>query len=267
MTQINRRNTLVFRCGMVAAAAWCVSIAHAASTDSVDALAKLSLDWVRIRAEAARAESAWSAQRELLDSTVNALEERARELESKRDLLKAKTAKERGELDNLEVENQRLLEQFGRLEKALKSVDERLVKLRPHLPPRLSQALELAFRSLTVQDLAPGDRMAHTITVINRCAQFDRVVTFGEEIVAPPGEAAPKLLQTVYWGLSHGYAYDRGGRRAWIGSPGPEGWAWAPCADEASIRALIATFDEKTEPTFVAVPAAAGRQINPSTAR
>lgn len=239
----------------------CGSLAHGAPTDPVDTLAKLSLDWVKLRSEATRAETAWVSQRELLDSTVNALEARARELESKRDLLKTKTAKDRRDLDNLEVENQRLTDQFGRLEKDLKAIGERLVKLRPQLPARLSEALELPFLSLAGPDLPAGDRIAHTITVLNRCAQFNRTVTFGEEIVALPGEANPKLVQTVYWGLSHGYAYDRGGRKAWIGSPGPDAWTWIPCPDESSVRELIASFDEKAEPAFVAVPAAAGRQI------
>ncbi|HEY8993521.1 MAG TPA: DUF3450 family protein [Lacunisphaera sp.] len=248
-------------------AALCVSLAHGAPTDSVDALATVSLDWAKTRSETVRAETAWASQRELLDSTVNALEERARELESKRDLLKAKTAKDSGELENLEIENQRLHEQFGRLENALKAIDERFVKLRPQLPPRLSQALELPFRSLAEPDLAAGSRMAHTITLISRCAQFNRSISFGEEIVAASGEAQAKLMQTVYWGLSHGYAYDRGARKAWIGAPGPNGWAWVPCAEEGVVRELIATFDEKAEPTFVAMPATAGRPINPSTAR
>jgi hypothetical protein len=256
------------RCLLPAAFCICGSFACGAPADPVDTMAKLSLDWVKTRSEAARAETEWASQHELLDSTVKALEERARELETKRDLLKAKTAKDRGDLDNLEVENQRLTDQFGRLETRLKSVDERLGKLRLQLPPKLSQALELPLRSLAEPNLAPGDRMAHTITVINRCAQFNRAITFGEEIVAAPGEAKPKLLQTVYWGLSHGYAYDRGGRKAWIGSPGPEGWKWTPCPEsEPSIREMIATFDEKAEPKFVAVPAAAGRPVELSTAR
>jgi len=260
-------STLLIRRGLIAAAALCVSLVRGASTDPVDALATLSLDWARTRSEAVRAEATWASQRELLDSTINALEERARELESKRDLLKAKTAKDSGELDNLEIENQRLDAQFGRLEKALKAIDERFLKLRPQLPPRLSQALELPFRSLAEPDLAASSRMAHTITLISRCAQFNRTVSFGEEIIAAPGEAQPKLLQTVYWGLSHGYAYDRGAHKAWIGGPAPAGWAWLPCADEAPVRELIATFDEKAEPKFVAVPAAGGREINPPLPR
>ncbi len=239
-----------------------------AATDPIDTLAQLSLAWTKTRAESVRIETEWAAQHELLESTVRALEERARTLEAQRDLAKAKTASDRTELEELEIRNQRLADQFTRLEAYLKSIDERLVRLRPQLPPKLSQALELPLLSLAGSNLSPSERMAHTITVINRCTQFNRCVTFGEEIVAAPGEPKPKLLQTVYWGLSHGYAYDKASRKAWIGSPGPEGWKWTPCDEsERPIREMIATFDDKAEPKFVAVPAHAGRLIAPATGR
>lgn len=268
MTTINRMNTLVFRRGLTAAAALCASLAHGASTDAVDALGKLSLEWVKTRAETARVETDWASQRDRLNSTVKAFEEQARELEAKRDLLKAKTAKERGELEEQEIENQRLAEQLKGLERHLLSVGDRLVKLRPSLPPRLSQALELPLLSLADPNLPAAERMAHLMTVLNRCVQFNRAITLGEEIVAAPGEAKPKLLQTVYWGLSHGYAYDQTARKAWFGAPGTDGWQWTACPEsEPAIRELIGTFDEKAEPKYVPVPAAAGRLVEVTPTR
>jgi hypothetical protein len=235
------------------------SFAFAEGADPSDTLAKLSVEWVKTRAEAVRAETEWNSQRELLDSTAKALAERARELEEARDLLKARTAKERGDLDRLEVENQQLAAQFSRLEVQLKSFDERLAKLRPLLPPKLAQGIELPLRSLASADLPTSERMAHTMTVLNRCAQFNRSITFGEDIIDLPGEAKPKLLQTVYWGLSHGYAYDKTAHKAWFGAPGPQGWTWTACTESvAAVQRLMRSFDEKAEPTFVAVPAAAG---------
>lgn len=76
------RNALV-------AVAWLSSSAvYADSTDPTGTLAKLSVDWVKTRAEAVRAETEWASQRELLDSTAKALAEHARELEEARDPLK-----------------------------------------------------------------------------------------------------------------------------------------------------------------------------------
>lgn len=247
---------------------WCATVVHGASADPVDALAKLSLEWVKTRAETSRIETNWTNQRELLNSTVKAFEERARELEAKRDLLKSKTAKDRGDLAEQEIENRRLSDQLKQLDAHLLSLSERLAKLRGRLPPRLSQALELPLLSLADPKLPSGERVAHTMTVLNRCVQFNRSISFGEEIVAAPGEAKPKLLQTVYWGLSHGYAYDKTARKAWFGAPGPDGWQWTPCHEsESAIRELVATFDEKAEPQYVPVPAAAGRLIEVTPTR
>lgn len=253
---------------LAATAMWCASVVHGAPADPVDTLARLSLEWVKTRAETARIETDWASQHERLNSTVKAFEEQARELEAKRDLLKSKTAKDRSELEQQEVENQRLAAQLKGLERHLKSLGEQLAKLRPRLPPRLSQALELPLLSLADPDLPVAERMAHTMTVFNRCVQFNRTITLGEEIVAAPGEATPKLLQTVYWGLSHGYAYDKAARKAWFGAPGTDGWQWTVCAEsEAAIRELIGTFDEKAEPKYVPVPAAAGRLVEHATTR
>lgn len=223
---------------------------------------------MKIRAETSRAETEWSNQRELLNSTVKAYEDRARELEIKRDLLKAKTAKERGDLDQQEIENRRLSDQLEKLGATITPRSEQLAKLRRRLPPRLSQALELPLRSLSEPSLPTAERMAHVMTVLNRCVQFNRSITFGEEIVNAPGEAKPKLLQTVYWGLSHGYAYDKAARKAWIGTPGPEGWQWTESNEsEGAIRTLFGSFDESAEPTYVAVPASAGRPIEVTAKR
>lgn len=237
-------------------------VAYGATADPIDTLAKLSADWVKLRAETARIETDWANQRELLNSTVKAFEERARDLEAKLALLKSKTAKDRGDLEEQEIENRRLAGQLQKLESHLNSFSEQLAKLRRRLPPKLSQALELPLLSLADPKLPGSERMAHTMTVLNRCVQFNRSISFGEEIVAAPGEDKPKLLQTVYWGLSHGYAYDKTAHKAWFGAPGPEGWQWTACHEsESAVGDLIASFDEKAEPHYVPVPAAAGRSV------
>jgi hypothetical protein len=247
-------------CWLVIAAALVGAYSRAADADST--LAQSTLEWVKLRAETSRVETDWANQRELLKSTVKAFEERANEFEAKRDLLKAKTAKERGEMEELELDNRRLGEQLRSLESHLHSVGDRLVAMRRRLPPKLSQALELPLRSLADPNLTPTERAAHTMTVLNRCMLFNRCITFGEEVVDAPGEAKPKLLQTVYWGLSHGYAYDKVTHKAWIGAPVTDAWQWTACHEsEGSIRELIAMFDDKAEPRFVSVPATAGAVI------
>lgn len=224
--------------------------------DPVEAVGKAAGEWVKARAETVRLQAEWAAQRELLESTVHAVEERAGNLEARRDELKARTAHEREDLDARDARNRAMATGFQATEARLKSLDEKLLRLRPSLPPRLSTALELPYRSLSAAEIPLGERLQLTMTVLNRCVQFNRVVTHGEEVVKLTGEPAAKSLEVIYWGLSHGYAFDRAAGRAWLGSPGPQGWQWEVRADAAkSVAELLAIADDKAEPEFVTVPA------------
>ena len=245
-----------------------VPVAVHPATEPLSSLEKVSSDWVKTRVETVRAETEWASQRDLLDSLVKAHEERAGALEVKRDFLKAKTAKDRSELDGIRTTNQASVEQLQAVESSLKALDEKLLRLKDRLPPRLSSALELPYRSLADPGLAPGERMQHTMTVLNRCAQFNRTISCSEEIVAIAGEEKPKLLQTIYWGLSHGYAWDRATGKTWLGSPTPAGWRWEPCPEATkSVSALIAAYNDKAEPEFVAVPARAGHTLSSTSSK
>ena len=66
---------------------------HAAEAPSLEAVEKSAGDWLKVRAETARLETEWVTQRQLLDSMVHGLDERAQTLETKRDYLRVKTAK------------------------------------------------------------------------------------------------------------------------------------------------------------------------------
>ena len=226
------------------------------SPDSVEAVGKAAAEWVKTRAETVRLQSEWSSQRQLLESTEHALVERAGSLEARRDELNARTSHEREELEKMEAGNQAITTGLQASEAQLKSLNDRLLRLRPSLPPRLSAALELPYRSLTNTELPLGERMQHTMTVLNRCVQFNRVVTHGDEVITLPGDSVAKSLEVIYWGLSHGYALDRAAGQAWLGSPGPQGWQWEPRPEAVqSVMALITIANDKAEPEFVTVPA------------
>ena len=138
----------------------------------------------------------------------------------------------------------------------------KVVEMRPSLPPRLSEALELPYRSLANAGLAPGERMQLAMTVLNRCALFNRTVTCGDEVLTISGEQGAKSLEVIYWGLSHAYALDRAAGKAWYGAPGARGWQWDP--SPAAVRPvvnLMAVYNDKADPDFVAVPAVLGQAV------
>lgn len=230
-----------------------------ADTDPIAPAEKAAGDWIKIRLETGRLENEWSTDKPLLESTANALAERATTLEEKRDHVKARTAKDREDIAAMQAKNKAAGDDLQDVESRLKELGSRLAALRPFLPPRLSGALEMSYRSLADDHLGTGERMQLAMTLINRCSQFNRTVTYGEEVLSVDGGPDEKSLEVIYWGLSHGYALDRAAGRVWYGSPGPKGWQWEPLPDSAkAVSDLIAVYADKADPEFVPVPARLG---------
>ncbi len=229
-----------------------VIAAHGSDVESVQ---KSAIEWARIRAETTRLKSDWQWQRQLMVSTNAALADRARKLATQRDDLKAKTSGDRTDLDELAQKNSAAAQSIARAEDHLKTMTAKLVEIRPMLPPRLSQALELPFRSLANPALSPGERMLYVTTILNRCEQFNKAISYGDEAVSLPGEADRKLLNVIYWGLGEGYALDLVTGEAYVGRPGTTGWTWQENAAAAkALTTVIAINQEKADPNFVELP-------------
>jgi len=252
---------MVARCFVLAVLVVVPSLSPAA--DTLETVEKSADEWVKLRVETARLETAWREERTLVESMVVALNERAVAAEEKRDLAKAKTAKEREELDGLRAKIEAEGNDVRAFEARLKDLTGTLVALRPALPPRLSEALELSFRSLANPSLPPGERMQLAMNVLNRCTQFNRSITVGEDVLALDGTSPAKSLGVIYWGLSHGYAVDRATRRAWLGAPGNGKWRWEPKPEAfENVVQLIAIATDKADPDFLIVPATVTRSIS-----
>jgi hypothetical protein len=231
----------------------------------VDDVQKTVTEWVRVRAETARIEDDWIWQQTLMQSTLEALQERTRQLEAQRTGLETRTAEERRDTADLMARQEALKDAQAQAADHLRVLGERLVRMRAWLPPRLSVALELPYRSLAEPDADAGERMRYAMVILNRCAQFNRTVSVGEEIItAANGEK--RLMEVVYWGLSHGYALDRSSHEAYLGAPTETAWVWTTLPDMApQVARLINASSDKTEPAFVILPAQAIRPaaLNP----
>ena len=233
--------------------------ALSAAEDAVGKLEKVAIEWVKTRAETVRLESEWSGQQGLLQSMVEALDQRTKVIQERKEHLEAQTAQDREELAALGKKNEFARTGLEDAEARLKATAKDLQALRPILPPRLSTALDLAYQSISDPGLSVGDRMQHTMTILNRCLQFNRAITASDEVLTLAGESAPKSLEVIYWGLSHGYALDRAAGKVWLGSPGPLGWQWeAQPGAAAQVAKLIAITADKADPEFIVVPAKLG---------
>jgi hypothetical protein len=196
------------------------------------------------------------APRPSASRTPGRLKERVERLQDKRDHLFSSTAEERAEQAALNTKLTEAKQALQVTETRLSALTAQVLKLRPQLPPRLSEALEMSYRSLAGKEGSPGERMQLVMTVLNRCAQFNLSVSHGEEVLALPGAGAPKAVDVIYWGLSHGYALDRAAGKAWFGAPGADGWKWEALAGAApAVAELLAIRRDEADPRLVTVPA------------
>lgn len=235
----------------------CVCIAGPViAADPIEKVGKTASEWVKTRAETVRIETDWARNRGLLTGTIGGLKERADRLQEQRDQLLAGTAEQRAEQADLAARLTQARDNLKATEAGLQSLTERVLRLRPQLPPRLADALDLSYRSLAGNEASPSERMQLVMTVLNRCAQFNLSITHGDETLTLPGEAGPKSVEVIYWGLSHGYALDRATNRAWLGTPGTGAWTWEPLEAAApAVAELMAIRRDETDPELVTVPA------------
>jgi hypothetical protein len=223
---------------------------------------KAASEWIKVRLETARLETTWNSERPLLESTVNGLKDHAQTLEEKRDLLISQTAKDREEIATMQGKNKEALDDLDASEARLQALTGKLNDLRSYLPPRLSEALELSYRSLGNAGLGSGERMQLVMTMLNRCLLFNRTVTSGEEVLTIEGEEGARSFEVIYWGLSHAYALDRKAGKVWYGSPGQKGWRWDPLTGAVGpVTKLIAIYNDRADPDFVVVPATLGQPV------
>jgi hypothetical protein len=233
-----------------------IAVATASAADPITEVGKTASDWVKTRAETVRIENSWIQDRALLTSTITGLKERAARLQDRRDHLLAATAEERAEMAALTEKLAQSRQSLEATESRLLALTEKINRLRPLLPPRLSEALEMSYRSLGGKDASPSERMQLVMTVLNRCAQFNLAITHGEEVLTLEGEPGPKAVDVIYWGLSHGYALDRAAGKAWLGTPGPGHWQWEPLPGAApAVSDLMAIRLDQADPRLVSIPA------------
>lgn len=224
--------------------------------DPLKAMEAVAGKWVDLRTEASRLDADWATQKPLLESFVAALRDRAATLETRRDFLVASSARDTEEIRGLDAANRTGLAATQEAEARVSALARQLIELRPGLPPRLSAALEMSYRSLAKTDASVNERMQVALTVVTRCLAFNRDINYAQEMLTVPGLDGERLLEVVYCGMGQGYALDRSAHRAWVGRPGAAGWAWEAQPEAvAGLEKLIAVVQSKADPVFVALPA------------
>lgn len=221
--------------------------------DPIEAGRKSATEWIRLELEVARLAAAWDSQRGVLEASIQALEQRRDALRQQRDLLRARAATEARLAREADERNAAASAVVESTDRRLAELAARLRHLRPYLPPRLSAGLDAACRSIDDAKLPASERLSIAVSILNRSLQFDRSITFSEEVISTDSSV---VMEVIYWGLGQACALDRGGGVAFIGHPGEGGWQWEKHPEIApAVARLIDVHQEAAEPELVEVPA------------
>lgn len=227
------------------------------AADAVPAarLEVLSLELIKLRAETVRVETAWATERGLLSGMVQSMAERAAAKEDEVRRLEAKYTEEQTELAKLTQLVGQGSRSVAALEPEAMKLAQRLASLRPALPPRLSAALELPYRSLDDSEVGVSERLQYLTTILNRCGQFNRTITYGEEVLMIEPSHPAQVVEVIYWGLGCGFALDRRNGRGWLGVPRDGEWEWLEQPGSADgIARLIGIHLGEQDPDWVGMP-------------
>ena len=92
------------------------------------------------------------------------------------------------------------------------------------------------------------------VGILNELDKFNNAVTiFNEKRRNGKGEEV--AVQCVYVGLGAGYFVNDAGDFAGVGSPGADGWKWAPTPEVASqVKEVIRIYRNEHPAAFVSLP-------------
>jgi hypothetical protein len=228
---------------------------NASDTGKIVSTQNVVTEWARVRQEKIRMESQWESEKSLIASLVTAMESRLEALNSEKRVLVSKARAHEESQAELAGKNEEVKSRLKEAEDQLVKCGEKLLQLRPNLPPRLSRGLEMAFRSLGSSQESISERSQTLAEILNRCAQFDQSITSGEESLGGAQGAEERLIEVVYWGSSCAYGLDRASGKTYVGRPGKVQWEWMEKAGIGdAVAALLAQMRDKADPAFVELP-------------
>lgn len=222
---------------------------------SLDDVQNAAAEWARLRSETTRLETDWASERTLLEASIENLTLEADQLERERNADIAENRTNQETLTRLTADNAARTEAITTATAQLDQLTRDLQALRPALPPRLSSALDLAYRSLGTPDIPPADRLRHAVAILNRCQEFDQAFVLAEEALPLAPGQEPRLLEILYLGLAQACALDRTADEAYLGRPVDGTWQWTQVSGlAAEASRLIAVRRDELPPEFVSLP-------------
>ncbi|MDQ8203468.1 DUF3450 family protein [Pelagicoccus sp. SDUM812003] len=223
----------------------------------LDQLKQKTDKWIDLRTRLAEEKAAWRTDKEVLKTSIETLQS---SLSSAEESL----AYYRHSIEELEERTSaaRLKEsahsELGQqIAQRIDGYEQRLQALSERLPDPLKDKLRSLLAKIpgeSEQNVPLPNRLQNVVAIMTTIDEFNQSLTLSHSIRSVD-DGNTIEVRALYWGLSHGFATDLTGERAWLLKPDLDGWQWIDF-DESSpaIKRIFHVYDKLEDPIAVSVP-------------
>ncbi len=214
--------------------------------------------WIELQSKVAKENALWKSEKEVLANSIRVLESEKEALEKSLESNKLASSlySNNETLVSGRIESQ--LEALDVVEKELIFYEENVKALVAKLPAPIKKDVEPLVLKLAAevddQPASVASRMQSLISILTMIDHFNNSLTLTHEIRRNE-EGGSFDTRVLYWGLSMGFAADATASRAWLLSPGDDGWVWSDAHDKAdAVMSLIDIYENDRKPGLVTLP-------------
>ncbi len=235
------------------------SLAPAQSTTPADLEAEMDR-WIALERRTADERNRWRSAKQVLETSLEVLKKERAALQEQAGSNELSATLFKNRLDLVQRGTESHETAHTRLAAAIDTFEPRLRALLPRLPDPLREKIDPLVRRLAAEaggeSSSLSERAQTLVAALSSIDQFNNTLTLRHQL-RDDGNGRTIDVRVLYWGLTVAYAIDASGRRAWILSPGAEGWTWRPSdGDAVAIAKLLDVHDKQRSPELVVLPVA-----------
>ena len=235
------------------------------ASSKVERFQKLVEKWVGVQEEIATEKREWKRQKQLLQSEIDALESKKKELSEK-------IRKNSRQTEDLRVEKEKLAKTSAQLKNVLSGLssdldktEQFLLERKEQLPDFMRDRMRKQFNQLSAYHNDSekidrlGDRFNLVMSVIKSLHEADNSL-HAKSTVVETSNGQELEVKALYLGLSKAFAVSPDGSFCAAGVPGEKGWGWTRKPGLADkVQKSIAVFEQDKEAAFVNLPLSVDR--------
>lgn len=229
-----------------------LSLLLTAASADLTTLDELTGRWMSLREARAREAEAWQDEQRRLELELTLLREAEEQLAAELATLRAREDETETEQADLLAELETRTAAESALRPTLDASRDALRQRVGRLPPSLQETLTEDRMALEATGPGTSARLRTLLSLHNQLLQLQTRIHAAPQLISLEGES--REMDILWIGDAMAFAVSRDGQRAARGTPGEEGWTWAPLPHPAPIREALRQVRRESPPRLLDLP-------------